>query len=200
MVAPLPNALPVNYPGRILLLNPEQNGGEIHYLLAGDPFFMEAGMMQDMKMNSTLIRFDRGPGFDEARYTLRPGTYKFVVTDQGWDLVKMRFEATLDNTANASDFHLLLDGERVSVPARSQQLVASDYPLLVEFRNGAGDEPVLKQLADEKAYTIGINENGVWDLFPGDALASGAGEPGQAQLVAAAEGVEPPYTINLPTE
>lgn len=199
MVAPLPNALPqANYLGRILLLNPADNLGEIHYLLAGDPFAMEAGMMQEMRRDATVIRFDRGPGFGEARYTLRPGTYRFVVTDHGWDLVKVLYEAILDNTANASEFHLLLDGDPVTIAARSQQTVTSDFPPTVEFSNGS--EVVRKQLADEKTYTIGINDSGLWDLFPGDAIASGAGEVEDVQLIAAAEGVEPPHAIDLPTE
>lgn len=191
-VNPLPNAAPeANYQGRILLLNPDDNGGEIYYLLDNEEFSMQPGMLQDLEADAIEVRFNRGPGFGDARYTLRPGTFKFIVRDNGWELVRTKFEATLDNSANARDFHLLLDGETVTVPAGSQQVVTSDYPPVVEFDDGSGSDPVRKELADEETYTIGINDAGLWDLFPGDAVASGAAAQDLTQM-AAAGSPEPP--------
>lgn len=191
-VNPLPNAAPgADYQGRILLLNPDDNGGEIYYLLDNEEFSMQPGMLQDLEADAIEVRFNRGPGFGDARYTLRPGTFKFIVRDNGWELVRTKFEATLDNSANAGDFHLLLDGETVTVPAGSQQVVTSDYPPVVEFDDGSGSDPVRKELADDETYTIGINDAGLWDLFPGDAVASGAAGQDLTQM-AAAGSPEPP--------
>ena len=177
--------------GRILLLNPETNNGTVQYLVDGQPFTMEAGMMQDLPFSKTLIQFDRGAEFGKAKYTLTPGTFRFVVTDKGWELVRTEFAATLDNTASAVPFQLKLDGETIEVPARSQQEIKSPYPLLVEFDDGADEEPAKKQLAKEKIYTIGINRvTGEWDMFAGDAEETGAGQADDYQVIASADDIQ----------
>ena len=201
-VEPVPNFLPETaYFGRIVIINPEETGGTVNYLLDDRPYTMEHGMMQDVGSPLSEITFGRGPGLGTARYALRPGTYKFVVTELGWELVKIRFRATLDNTANAADFHMLLDGQPIVVAARAVQELVSEYPLIVEFEDGNGGAPARKALGTDKVFTIGINAaTGLWDLFPGDAAASGAGAPAEAELLASTGAISPPEMIGVPIE
>jgi hypothetical protein len=188
----------VDYAGRIVLVNPLETGAAVSYVVAGQSFTMDEGMMQDIERASTVIRFDRGGGFGQAAYTLTPASYKFVVTDHGWDLVKTSFEATIDNSANAGDFSLVLDGAVVTVPAGATQSVTSAYPIVVSFDNGMG-ETMKKQLASGATYTIGVNvATSGWDLFPGDAVATGVGKPEAAYTVAATDPIAPPVPAPMP--
>jgi hypothetical protein len=198
-VLPVPNALPyVDHAGRIVLLNPLETGATVSYVVASQAFSMDAGMMQDIELATTVIRFDRGGGFGEAAYTLTPASYKFVVTDHGWDLVTTSFQATFDNSANTGDFSLVLDGAVVTIPAGSKQSLKSAYPIVVSFNNGIG-ETVSKQLANGATYTIGVNvATSGWDLFPGDAAATGVGSPEAAYTVAATEPIAPPVPAPMP--
>lgn len=202
IVEPVPSVVTnVIYAGRIVLLNPAETGADIHFLLDGKLYSLDSGYMQDMKAASTIIRFDRGGDFGEALYLLKPGSYRFVLTDHGLDLEKASFEAVLDNTANAQDFHLLIDGKPVAISARSASTVKSAYPLQVAFDSGFGGELVRKHLHDEETYTIGINhESGLWDLFPGDAAASGAGSDGDVHVVAIEDELpsEPEEEVSAP--
>ena len=185
----------VSYAGRILVMNPVESGGLVGYLLNDQPFQMEAGMMQEINRDYVTIQFSRGPGLSQARYSLVPATYKFVVTEKGWDLVKTRFHAMLDNTAHDADFQLMLENELVTVPARSSVEVKSDYPIVVAFNDG-GVSPVQKRLTKGATYTIGIDkQTGRWDLFPGNAQDSGAGQIGDVQMIAQAGSIAAPKPI-----
>jgi hypothetical protein len=203
---PLPNVDPISdapaeadYRDRIILQNPDENGGPVNYVLGETPFAMDAGMRQDVRLVTTEIRFARGPGLGEARYSLRSGTYRFVVTEKGWDLNRISFRAKLDNTANAADFQMLVDGELVTIPARSVKEITSPYPLLVEFDDGDGGEPARKELRHNETYTIGIDLDArLWDLFLGDATASGAGQADEITLIASAGLLSAPTSIAAP--
>jgi hypothetical protein len=143
-------------------------------VVGGEEVEMQSGEMLDFTSSETLVEFDRGGDFGLARYTLRPGSYRFTVSADGWQLYRITFEATLDNTASAQDFHLVAGDESMIVGARTQHVVQPEYPIVVTFDNGSG-ESVAKQLADDEVYTIGIeSRSGLWDLFPGTAAASGA--------------------------
>lgn len=189
------------YAGRILLMNPEANVEPVEYMLGDTPLAMDAGMMHGVRLQTTLIRFSRGPGLGEARYSLQPGSYRFVVSERGWDLVRTSFRATLDNSANAEGFQLLLDGNLVRVPGRSLEELQSDYPLLVEYDDGDGSEPARRQLAHGETYTVGINrDTGLWDLFAGDAVDSGAGQISDVRILASAGLLTASTTIAVPAK
>jgi hypothetical protein len=203
---PLPLEPPINeapvgaeYAGRILLMNPEANVEPIEYLLGDTPLAMDAGMMHGVRLQTGTIRFNRGPGLGDARYSLQSGAYRFVVSQRGWDLVRTSFRATLDNTANAEQFQLLLDGDLVTVPRRALKELQSDYPLLVEYDDGDADEPARRQLAHGETYTIGISRvTGLWDLFAGDAAASRAGQIDDVRILASAGLLSASTTIAVP--
>lgn len=205
---PLPVEAPLDeapsgaeYAGRILLMNPEANVEPVEYMLGDTPLAMDAGMMHGVRLQTTLIRFNRGPGLGEARYSLQPGSYRFVVSERGWDLVRTSFRATLDNSANTEAFQLLLDGSLVRVPGRSLQELQSDYPLLVKYDDGDGSEPARRQLAHGETYTVGINrDTGLWDLFAGDAVASGAGQISDVRILASAGLLTASTTIAVPAK
>jgi hypothetical protein len=159
----------------VVLANPANNGGPVTYLIDGQAGSIEAGEMQSVDQEGAVIRFDCGGGFGVLTHTLARGSYRFDVTDRGWKLFKTTYQATLDNTANENDFLLVHRGEEVRVPARSTHKIESAYPVVVAFDNGSGDQAVEKSLENGKTYTIGINDaTGSWDLFAGDAAATGA--------------------------
>ena len=64
---------------------------------------MKPGYAQNLSTrDSWLVEFDRGGDFGTARYTVTAGTYKFVATDRGWDLVKDTLD-TADSGSPRSD-------------------------------------------------------------------------------------------------
>lgn len=192
-VEPLPSATECDLCGaeRIVLLNPAESGGDVNFVLNNESVLLDAGQLQEFAANNAIVQFNRGSGLQNAKYRLVPGSYKFVVTDNGWELYKTTFKATLDNTANDAEFHLMVGDEPTVVPAGEQYLLASDYPIRVTFDAGTDGEPVTKELASNEVYTIGVSqETGGWDLFPGDADASGVGSADDARILAELGGAE----------
>lgn len=61
----------------------------VDYTLNGNSYSMRTGQSQRFP-NDRLwtIEFDRGGDFGTARYSLSPGTFKFKLTDRGWELVR----------------------------------------------------------------------------------------------------------------
>jgi hypothetical protein len=70
----------------LLLTNPSDSGGLIRYLVNGDEHTLEPGGSQHLHEGRWLIEFHRGGEFGETAYTLRGGSYRFEVTERGWDL------------------------------------------------------------------------------------------------------------------
>jgi hypothetical protein len=76
----IPNAV-------IVLANPQDD--PVSYTLNGARYDMSPRYSQKLTSKpSWLLEFDRGGSFGTARYTLTQGTYKFVATERGWDVVK----------------------------------------------------------------------------------------------------------------
>ncbi len=99
---PPPNFIPQpspTVPDNAVLINPRQNGGPISYTLNAIRYTMQPGYEQKLPAGrSWTIEFDRGGSFGTARYSLRPGTYAFAVTDRGWDVVRRTNPLTTDST------------------------------------------------------------------------------------------------------
>jgi hypothetical protein len=70
----------------VSISNPSETGQAVKYVLGADEGSLEPGYTTDYSQGTQVIVFDRGDSFGEARYTLAPGTYRFVATDRGWDL------------------------------------------------------------------------------------------------------------------
>ena len=91
-----PNSLP--YKGRgVKLILPQDVGGEVTYQLDGKQEAMIQSGQEQLLANkgSYIISFSRGESddgrdFGNARYSLIEGTYRFAVTEKGWDLLKER--------------------------------------------------------------------------------------------------------------
>lgn len=86
------NALPV-VTKQITVLNPEANGADVTFLADEEVVALKSGYFSKMETRSKLtIEFDRGGEFGSARYTLTEGTYRFDVTERGWELFKVKDE------------------------------------------------------------------------------------------------------------
>ena len=84
-----PTAIPAAS-GKVLLQNPQANGAGVNYVLNGlHAYEMQAGQQQELAARAAgpwTIAFDRGGNFGTAQYALAAGTYRFTLTNKGWDL------------------------------------------------------------------------------------------------------------------
>jgi hypothetical protein len=77
----------------IVLLNADSEDS-IQYRLNGSEQEMPAGYQQLLAGDTTwLVEFDRGGEFGMANYKLTSGTYRFKVTDRGWELFRKNEKA-----------------------------------------------------------------------------------------------------------
>ncbi|HUE14442.1 MAG TPA: hypothetical protein VMR25_09785 [Planctomycetaceae bacterium] len=86
----------------ITLLNPAETRQTVSYTLGASQDSLEPTQSMDYDGGTQVITFDRGGNFGQAQYTLEPGTYKFVATNQGWDLNSVTQQASIDDTVNPS--------------------------------------------------------------------------------------------------
>jgi hypothetical protein len=151
----------------VLVTNPRESGGAIHYSVSNFPYEMKAGESQTLPAGRTwIIEFDRGQGQGKARYALDEGTYEFFVGARGWDLRGKTHEVTLDNSANAHEFHYVANGQADLVPARQSKTIQSKWPIVLDFDRGDGLEPVRKELA-KGTYQVGVDfRTNLLELFP----------------------------------
>jgi hypothetical protein len=78
----------------ITLLNPAETGQMVTYTLGSGDYSIESAGQMVHNDGTQVIVFDRGGAFGQASYTLQPGTYRFVKTDQGLDLRTVRPQVT----------------------------------------------------------------------------------------------------------
>ena len=143
----------------IVLLNPKSNAASVGYVLGGSySYDMNPGEEQELKPTSTgwVVSFDRGGSYGTARYTVTDGTYQFVLTDKGWDLVRKQYKVTIDNTNLAGDFGYLADGQQAVVNAGQTRTHTSGSPIEIVFDRGDGSGPARKLLKDG-VYQTGID-------------------------------------------
>ncbi len=86
----------VAVPVPITILNQAAIGHSVNYSLGQAAFAVDdrGSMVHDG--GTQVIAFDRGDNFGTATYTLEPGTYRFVMTDQGLDLRTASSQGTAD--------------------------------------------------------------------------------------------------------
>lgn len=88
-VVPGMGGQPAPVPGRITILNPPGSGGEVRYRLNDSDFVIKEGFAQTIENDRNwIVHFDSGGSAGEVRYTLSPGTFKFKVTETGWNLLR----------------------------------------------------------------------------------------------------------------
>ena len=170
----------------VLIRNPDDSGSTVHYTLNGQRHSLEPGYRHNVSSSRKWeIQFDRGGSFGKARYSLPAGSYRFDVTENGWDLVKETFEVTIDNSGNENPFNLVVvnkdvevtdtatgrtrtvSNERVTIPAGASLSMVSPYPVSVRFDRADGNEPTEKLLASDSTYKVGVDPMlNVLELFP----------------------------------
>ena len=88
------------YGGTIKIVNPSDSGGAVSYTLNGTQYSIQPGHAQTIQ-NDRLwtVAFGSGGSGGNIRYSLRPATYKFKVTDGGWNLFKSQDQTNAANNA-----------------------------------------------------------------------------------------------------
>lgn len=153
--------------GPVLLVNPPENGAEIHYLLDDRRYTLPAGYMQSLEPGRiAIVQFDRGGSLGARRYRLADGTFEFSLGQDGWELYRKTYEVTVDNTSSGIDFHYRVDHKPTVIKAGFSIQHQSRHPMLVEFHDGIGPK-LAKKTLDNGWYQIGINPaTGRWDFLP----------------------------------
>ena len=125
---------------------------------------------------SWTIQFDRGGSFGAARIALAEGTHDFNVTaEQGWQLNKQSFRATLDNTQNPFPFHYVVNNAGQTLPGGQRQELSTDYPLMVRFDNGR--QQTRQKRLESGTYKVGMTPEASMDLYAATAIPSPAQSP-----------------------
>ncbi|HEV7998742.1 MAG TPA: hypothetical protein VGP63_02605 [Planctomycetaceae bacterium] len=78
------DSMPV--PAPITILNPAETGRAVNYTLGSAEYSIEPSRSLAHNDGTQVITFERGASLGRAAYTLQPGTYRFVMTNTGWDL------------------------------------------------------------------------------------------------------------------
>ena len=132
----------------------------VSYVLNGTQEFAMQSTYRQILPGTTdwTIVFDRGDARGEARYDL-DGSYRFELTGDGWELYRTTFDITLDNSANAHEFHYVLNNKAHVVPA-GESVDHNDliYPPVVRFDNGDGT--VRKKSLADGSYSVLLSGDG----------------------------------------
>jgi hypothetical protein len=150
----------------ILIENPTQT--EVQFVLGNQRFSLEPLGQKTISSSSSLIDFDTGNGGKRLQYQVTAGTSQFVVRDGGWGLQRITsFDAVIDNSANDSPFHYIVQGEHQVVAPHATQSHSSLYPLVIRFDRGQGTDTKQVVSKRQKArLTVGLNpKDNLWDLY-----------------------------------
>ncbi len=92
-----PNSVTTGYAPNnapITIANPDGYSTPLSFTLNGQTVRLEPGKATTITFDRNyVIKFDRGGNFGTAEYSLRDGTFEFVVGENGWDLKRVRAEA-----------------------------------------------------------------------------------------------------------
>lgn len=73
----------------IKIVSPKENVAQIRYSLNEHNYTIEPGQTQNLTNDRDwIISFDRGLGNGMVEYTLASGTYRFTMTDKGWEVYR----------------------------------------------------------------------------------------------------------------
>ncbi len=87
-------------PAPITILNPAETGRAVNYTLGSTEYSIEPSRSLVHNDGTQVITFERGASFGQAAYTLQPGTYRFVMTNTGWDLRTSTDQLAANSTAS----------------------------------------------------------------------------------------------------
>ena len=78
-------------PTGLTIRNALENEGPVSFLVNGRVCELQPGEAHEFAAGTSwTVQFHRGESFGNAEQTLAPGVFRFVVTDQGWDLEAAR--------------------------------------------------------------------------------------------------------------
>jgi hypothetical protein len=88
----------------VFIANPADTGVPINFAIDGTAYNVPSGYTQRLNgTSSSVIEFDRGDLFGDARYTLSDGSYEFRYTnDKGWELFKRPVKPPVPSSASTS--------------------------------------------------------------------------------------------------
>lgn len=160
---PLPEA-PTAPGTAVVVANPMKNDASISFVADGRRFTLAPGYQQVVRRGGTVeVRFDRGGSFGTARYTLRNGSFQFLVGDEGWNLFRKVYRVTLDNSANPFPFRYMVGNTIHQVPANGTRQYQEHAPLVVKFDPGTGRAAT--RTLDSGTYRIAVNPDlRLWDV------------------------------------
>jgi hypothetical protein len=151
----------------LTLVNPKKNGVAFNYSLDKRSKSLSAGQAESFTDGPEwVVEYDRGEGSSTAYHLVVAGSYEFTVADKQWDLQKRTYETTIDNTDNSNVFHYVINGEQATIAAHGSNSHKSEYPPVIKFDIGTGEDRT-KQVTEAKAiYRVGVNSSSnTWDLF-----------------------------------
>jgi hypothetical protein len=93
------DSMPV--PAPITILNPAETGRPVNYTLGSADYSIEPSHSLAHNDGTQVITFERGASLGRAAYTLQPGTYRFVMTNTGWDLRTATDQLAANSAASA---------------------------------------------------------------------------------------------------
>lgn len=163
---PLPHDRSQLVRGGILIVNPTQT--KVHFRIDGDENVLNPGARKSFATDTAkVISFDQGNGKKTIRYSLKPGTYRFLIEREGWNVLKTKFEVLISNQGNFDPFHYFVQNEEKTVEPEGTNRHTDDYPITIGFDRGNGAE--MKQvLFEEKTGTLQVAINpgdNLWDLY-----------------------------------
>jgi hypothetical protein len=86
--APPPGELPRNELPALVIVNPPQSGGAVHFAIDGIVITLLPGEYHRVHgKESRRVEYHRGDDFDYAQHELAAGTHQFQVGETGWTLV-----------------------------------------------------------------------------------------------------------------
>jgi hypothetical protein len=167
---PTVNLIPVK------LVNPTATNFTLSYSLNGQSFSLPAGSSQTYDVPAdAVIEFGRGENLGVATYGLRPGTYTFQSTPNGWDLFQGDqppapvVAVTIVNPADTqTTLNFSIDGTLYHVDAGKAQTINVGMDSTIEF--GRGENLGIASYGLRPGiYTFKDTANG-WDLDPSEKL------------------------------
>jgi len=166
--APLPETDAKFVSSGAVLINAEDVA--VNYNVNNNAYSMEPEFRQPLPGGRTwTVAFDKGGSFGQARYGISKGTYKFTLTDEGWNLFKHTFDVTIDNSENPFDFLFVLDNKNRTLPAGQTLQHSSDYPPVVRFDDAQGKTKTKR--VESGLYKVAVTPEQTLDLYDGDAVA-----------------------------
>ncbi len=136
----------------------------VGFMVDGKTYSLEPAYFQAFRGAAAgTVSFDKGTG-ETAKYQVTSGTYEFTATEQGWELYRKTYKATIDNSHNPSDFRFVQGTQTLLVPAGESKELTGAYPIGVRFDDGTGNIKE-KRLLDGNYAVASTGEEGQLDLF-----------------------------------